>query len=137
MFNEQITLFSGEKKFGQYQVAIVRHTASGWVPTVPPLNALVTNYRIVLQPQTRRRYTPASIPSNYIMRVGDVQFGNHRGVRVSLRDGLVLYLQMNWSDGDFLTEAIKKMLMSPIGPSFALRPAQQDLNRLVEFLQQL
>ncbi len=137
MLTNQITLVPGESTLGQYQVAIVRYTASGWVPTVPPLNAVVTNFRIVLQPQTRRRYDPATIPSTYVMRVSEVQFGNTRGVRVALRDGLVLYLQMNWSDGDLLADAIKKMLISPVGKSFALHPTSRDLSRLLHFIQQL
>ena len=115
MWDQDGILLAGEYKLGKYQVEIVRHTASGWAPTVPPLNALVTNYRLILHPQTRRRYAPASIPSTAITQVSDVMLNHRQGVRILLKEGLRLYVVVSWSQGDELTSTIKIMLTSPLG----------------------
>lgn len=137
MWDDNGLLLDGEHKLGQYQVEIIRHTTSGWAPTVPPLNALVTNYRLVLHPQTRRRYAPASIPSTAITQVSDVMLNHRQGVRIVLKEGLRLYIVVSWSQGDELTSTMKTMLTSPIGNAFSLSPAQEDLDRLIEFIKRL
>jgi len=137
VWDEDAILLPGENKLGQYHVAIIRRTQSGWVPTVPPLNALVTNYRMVLQPQTRRQYKPASIPSYSITHVSEVELGPYRGVRIALKTGLRLYLTVNWSQGDELSSTIKAMLITPIGKTFTLKPQQSDLSRLIQFISEL
>lgn len=137
MWDEDGILLAGEYKLGQYQVEIVRHTASGWAPTVPPLNALVTNYRLVLHPQTRRRYAPASIPSTAITQVTDVMLNHRQGVRIALKEGLRLYVIVSWSQGDELTSTMKIMLTTPLGNAFTASPAHQDMDRLIEFIKRL
>jgi hypothetical protein len=133
VFDEQ-ALLPGERKLGQYQVAIARYTTpSGWSPTVPPISALVTNYRLVLQPQTRRPYTPASIPSTYITKVGEVDLGQyHHGVRICLKTGHELYLLISWSQGNAMTHSLETMLTSPVGITLKLNT--RDLNRLIRFI---
>lgn len=137
MFNVESILFSGENRLGQYQVAIIRHAASGWVPTVPPLNAYVTNYRLILYPQTRRKYEPAIIPSHIIVRVEDVELGPHKAVRVVLKTGHHVHMSISWSQGQHLAEAIRTMLTSPLGNSFNHKLSQQDLSRLIQFISHL
>ncbi len=137
MFNVESILFSGENQLGQYQVAIIRHAASGWVPTVPPLNAYVTNYRLILYPQTRRKYDPAIIPSHIIVRVDDVELGPHKAVRVVLKTGHHVHMSISWSQGQHLAEAIRTMLTSPLGNSFNHKLSQQDLSRIIQFISRL
>ena len=137
MLNETEIFVEGETKLGQYQVAIVRYTASGWVPTVPPLNAIVTNYRLILHPQTRRPYPPASIPNTYITKVSDVELGQRPAVKIGLKTGHRIYLYTTWSEGENLTETMMTMLTSPIGNTYKLHPAQRDLNRLIRFISKL
>ena len=136
MWDEDALLLPGESKLGRYHVAILRHTSSGWVPTTPPLNALVTNYRLLMHPQTRRQYQPAVIPSTFITQVGKAELGYHKGVKISLKNGMRLYLTINWSEDQELTDAITKMLTSPLG-TFIPHPAQEDLNRLISFISHL
>jgi len=137
VLNETEIFVEGETKLGQYQVAIVRYTASGWVPTVPPLNAIVTNYRLILHPQTRRPYPPASIPNTYITKVSDVELGQRPAVKIGLKTGHRIYLYTTWSEGENLTETMMTMLTSPIGNTYKLHPAQRDLNRLIRFISKL
>src|SRR5512143_4142032 len=112
--NPPIPLLPGELQLGEYQVAVARYSQSGWTPTVPPLNAMVTNFRLILQPQTRRHYNPASIPSTYITRVCDVMLGHRSGVLVDLKTGHQLYLFISWSNGSKLSETLHTMLTTPV-----------------------
>ncbi|MEZ4667085.1 MAG: hypothetical protein R3E39_04055 [Anaerolineae bacterium] len=137
VWDEDGLLLTGEHKLGQYQLEIVRHTASGWAPTVPPLNALVTNYRLILHPQTRRRYSPASIPNTAITQVTDVMLNHRQGVRIALRDGLRLYVVVSWSQGEELTSTMKVMLTTPLGSGFSESPAHQDIDRIISFIKRL
>jgi len=136
VWDEDALLLGGECKLGRYHVAILRRTSSGWVPTTPPLNVLVTNYRLLMHPQTRRQYQPAIIPSSFITQVGKAEMGYHKGVTIGLKNGMRLYLTINWSENEGLTEAVTKMLTSPLG-TFIPHPAEQDLNRLIEFISRL
>lgn len=137
MLNEAEILIQGEHKLGQYQVEIARRGDSGWVPTVPPLHAMVTNYRIVLQPQTRRRYVPASIPANYIVSVNEVELGNRTGTRIILKTGHHIHLYVSWAEDLALAEALKVMLTSPVGSHFHDRLALRDIKRLIHFIDSL
>jgi len=139
VWDEDALLLSGESKLGRYHVAILRRTSSGWVPTTPPLNVLVTNYRLLMHPQTRRQYQPAVIPSHFITHVGKTDLGYHKGVTIGLKNGMHLYLTINWSENDNedMTDAITKMLTSPLGNSFMLHPAEQDLTRMIAFISSL
>lgn len=133
-----LPLLEGEHYLGEYQIAIARYTASGWTATVPPLHAAVTNYRLILQPQTRRPYEPASIPSTYITKVCDVSLGPRQGLLVGLKTGFDLYLFISWSSGEKLSTALRAMLTSPVGTSaFNHHPRQRDLRRLIHFIRQL
>ena len=136
MWDEDALLLAGECKLGRYHVAILRRTSSGWVPTTPPLNELVKNYRLLMHPQTRRQYQPAVIPSNFITQVGKAEMGYHKGVTIGLKNGMRLYLTINWSEDEELTEAVTKMLTSPLG-TFIPHPAEQDLNKLIAFISHL
>ena len=136
MWDEDALLLAGECKLGRYHVAILRLTSSGWVPTTPPLNVLVTNYRLLMHPQTRRQYQPAVIPSSFITQVGKTEMGYHKGVTIGLKNGMCLYLTINWSEDEELTDAITKMLTSPLG-TFIPHPAEQDLNKLITFISHL
>jgi hypothetical protein len=134
MGTEGIQLYPGENPLGQYHVAINRRTTTGWAPTVPPLTALVTNFRLILYPQTRRRYKPASIPSTYIVQVTEMDIGHYRGFRILLREGLKLYITVSWSQDRDLGEALKTMLTVPLGNRFSRAPSIQELQRLIQYI---
>ncbi len=134
LFKDDDILLQGERKFGEYQISIARYTPSGWSATVPPLNLLVTNYRLVLQPQSRRPYPPASIPSTYVMTIDDVEFGQRRGIQLSLKTGHQINMFINWNQTEQLMNQLKEMLISPVGTAFKKNPAENDINRLIRFI---
>ncbi|NWG15063.1 MAG: hypothetical protein HXY41_00370 [Chloroflexi bacterium] len=132
------TLIPGEHLLGQYQVTIARYTLSGWTSTVPPLNAAITNFRLILQPQTRRPYAPASIPSTYIVKVCDVLLDHRPAMFISLKTGHRLYLFAWWSQGETLADALRAMLTSPIGStSFHHQLRHADVERIIRFISRL
>lgn len=91
MVNIEGLLSSGEHLIGHYSVEIARRVDGMWTGTVPPLYATLTDRRLILQPQTRRRYEPAIIPRRAITAIREFDEA-HAGRR---RHGVVLYLLHN------------------------------------------
>jgi hypothetical protein len=116
--NDSDQLLDGELSLGQFQISIMRYTPGGWVPTVPPLQATVTNYRMVLQPQQRRRVEPASIPNTFVTRVQDVLLDGRVGVAVHLKTGHQMHFVSLGGAGESFSECVRQMLASPIGNRF-------------------
>ncbi|MBZ0285840.1 MAG: hypothetical protein K8L97_34250 [Anaerolineae bacterium] len=136
MFQEELIL-PGEHRLGEYQISIIRRIPTGWSPTVPPLDALVTNYRLLLKPQLRRPYPPASIPSSYITNVSEIDLGQKPGVKICLKTGHQIHMLISWSQASRLAEDIKAMLISPVGNIFIDKPIERDIKRLIRFVSQL
>lgn len=133
-----VTLLPGEAILGEFQVQIARRTGSDWVATIPPLAATVTNYRLILRPQTRRPYPPASIPSVYVTEVAELPLGRRMAVRVCLKTGHQLNLYAGYSPSGNLSETLRAMLTSPIGaPGFRPRLSRRSLHRLIQFINKL
>jgi hypothetical protein len=135
----QLDLFvRGEKTLGNYQLQIARRATSGWTVTMPPLYALVTNYRLILWPQTRRSYPPASIPRSYILGVNNVRLDQRSAVHLRLKTGHELYMIVALSEGGPFTEMMERMLHPPLlGRIFAARLPKQDLHRLIELIERI
>jgi hypothetical protein len=128
----------GEKTLGSYQLQIARRTISGWTVTVPPLHALVTNYRLILWPQTRRQYPPASIPRSYIVSVNNVQLEHRNAVLLRLKTGHEVNVIVSLSEGGPFTEMVQRMLTPPfLGRIFAARLPKQDLQRLIDLIERI
>ena len=128
-------LLKGERIQGTYQLQIARRNATGWGATIPPLHALVTNYRMILWPQTRRPYPPASIPRNYITHVSNVVLDHRNGVRIRLKTGHEVNVIVAYSEGSPLADTIEQMLTPPLrGRGYKARLTKQDLQRLIEMI---
>lgn len=138
MWEDENLLLPGEVIRSRYQIAIARRTRTAeWVPTVPPLDAAVTNYRLLLRPQTRRRMPPAVIPGAAINQVKAVAFGYRQGVRLILRNGMHLYLMVSWRDGDPLDVALERLLTPSVSRGYSARPSTTNLLRLVQTIKKL
>ncbi|HLU08479.1 MAG TPA: hypothetical protein VK003_02350 [Oceanobacillus sp.] len=131
-------LVRGEHILGSYQLQVARRTDSGWTVTIPPLYALVTNQRLILWPQTRRSYPPASIPRNYVVKVTPVVLDHRNAVLLQLKTGHDLYLIVGLSEGGPFVDMVKKMLTPPLlGRIFKARVPKQDIQRLIQLIEQL
>lgn len=137
MFSEAEVFIEGEKRLGLYNVQIARPLSSGWAAAVPPLHAMVTNYRLILQPQTLKPYEPASIPNTYIVKVSDVTLGHRDGVLVALKTGHQLNLYIALDQVKKFHKDLRQMLTPPVRGHFTPQLAENDINRLIEFINKL
>lgn len=98
---------------GHYSVEIARYVGGLWTPTVPPLYATLTDQRLILQPQTRRRYEPAIIPGRAISslsRIEQTYAGRHqRGVVLYLPQGITISLLAAGKQGATFIEALQAL----------------------------
>jgi hypothetical protein len=136
--NRTAPLIRGEHELGSYQLQIARHTSSGWAATVPPLYAIVTNCRLIIWPQTRKPYPPASIPRNYITSVDEVELGHRKGILLAIKTGHCWYMMASSSDVQRLTDNMRQMLTPPLrGRVYTPRLDRGNLARLIEFIERL
>jgi hypothetical protein len=130
-------LQAGEVKRAEYQVQIARPTASGWVASIPPLMATITNRRLLLVPQTRKPYPPASIPGIYILKVTPVRLSERRAVQIRLRIGYNLNLFVGLGQGDDFANHLRLLLKPHPKTRFAPSLSQNDLVRLIRLISQI
>jgi hypothetical protein len=132
-----VEFLRGEVKLGEYQVQIARPTQNGWVGGIPPLTATVTNYRLILVPQTRKPHPPASIPKLYIYRIRNVTLSQRQAVQIRLKIGYDLNLFVGWGLYNEFTHELSAMIAPP--PQVAYKPVltQEDLVRLIEQINEL
>jgi hypothetical protein len=84
-------LREGESLVGRYTVEIARWNGERLSSTVPPIAVVLTDQRIILTPQTRKRYDPAVIPSGYIASVGPIR-SERSGASITLKNGYQINL---------------------------------------------
>jgi|GEM_PF-1385675 len=129
-------LVKGESVVGNYQVRLARHSDEGWCGVGPRLNAIVTNERLLLTPQTMRPYPPASIPRRYVDGVWCVGLGRRDGVRVSLNLGYQLYMLVSWGNGNKFAADLKSMVKpKPVRLTPVL--LSDDLFRLIKYIDKM
>lgn len=80
-------MVEGEKLLGNYNIEIARFRNDRWTSTVPPLFAIVTNQRLILQPHARKRHEPAIIPGKYIAKVIDMDVEQRHIVNLTIKTG--------------------------------------------------
>lgn len=132
-----IQLKAGEKQLGQYLVQIARPTTSGWVAGIPPITATITNRRLILIPQTRKPYPPASIPGMYILKAVDTMLGQRRAVQIRLKIGYNLNLFVGWGQSDEFAGHLKTLLTPSVGTRYVHALPQKDIVRLIEQISKL
>jgi hypothetical protein len=75
-----------ESIVGRYTVEIARWNGDRLSSTVPPISVALTNQRLILTPQTRKRYEPAIIPAPFISSVNPVR-SERSGACITLKNG--------------------------------------------------
>lgn len=128
----------GEKQFGEYLVQIARPAGSGWVASIPPITARITSRRMILVPQTRKPYPPASIPSMYILKIDNVMLGQRRAVQIRLKIGFNLNLFVGWGQGEDFARHLKRMLVPSLHSGHYVPVlTEAEIARLIEQISQL
>jgi hypothetical protein len=127
-------LVDGEQQLGRYQAAVLRRRDGNWTATVPPLNIVATNYRLILWPQTLKPYPPASIPCTFIREAGDVVTDQGRALRLRLETGHRIYLMVGSNNSHSLRGDIRHMVRPPRTTiAFAANVAKNEILRLIGF----
>ena len=86
MLTAEELLQDGEVFLGAYNIEIARWTNDHWSPTMPPIYAILSDHRLILQPQTRKHKEPAIIPTSYVSMVKRLNSPRH-GIMLFLRTG--------------------------------------------------
>jgi hypothetical protein len=130
-------LQTGEKQLGEYLVQIARPSGSGWVAGIPPITARITSRRLILIPQTRKPYPPASIPGIHILKVNNILLGQRRAVQICLKIGYNLNLFVGWGQGEDFARYLKRMLVPSLRGHYTPVLSEAELMRLIEQISQL
>lgn len=132
--NVQEVLVEGERVLGRYQVEILAPGSYGWSPAVMAIEALITNFRLLLKP-FKRKYQHASLPNYYFTSVEKNEINGYPCVSISIRTGHSLHLVLPRRHTDALIDDLATMRIPK--PKFRMdeNVAQDDIRRLVAFLQ--
>lgn len=130
-------LQAGERQLGEYLVQIARPAGSGWVAGIPPITARITSRRLILVPQTRKPYPPASIPGIHILKVDNIMLGQRRAVQIYLKIGYNLNLFVGWGQGEDFARHLKRLLLPSLRGRYVPSLTEEELLRLIEEISQL
>jgi hypothetical protein len=132
-----VEFLRGERQHGQFQVQIARSTHTGWVASIPPLSATVTNLRLILVPQTRKPHPPASIPGLYIVKVHSMTLSQRPAVQVRLKIGYEINLFVGWGQSDEFDRQLRRLLTPPPTDRFVALLNHEDLVRMIDGINRL
>lgn len=139
--NKAVELFiQDEHQVGHYQAQILRQSSSEqWSVTIPPLHLVVTNYRLIIWPQTRKPYPPASIPAAFIKEVYLMEINRRQALHICLKTGHRLHMVIGTGACTEVLGQIRRMGKLPTGWGrlFTVRLARQDVSRLIEFVEKI
>ncbi|MCL4253076.1 MAG: hypothetical protein KJ043_04780 [Anaerolineae bacterium] len=86
MLTAKQLLMEKEVLIGEYNVEIARWSNNQWHSTVPPLYAILTDLRLILQRQALKTGDPAIIPTQHIIYLRPFMAGNRSGVVLTLKN---------------------------------------------------
>lgn len=139
MIKDTDFLVDGEKPIGEYSVFILQRVGEdNWSPAVMPLDALVTNFRLLLRPM-KKKYAPATIPARYLRDITLTQKGHNHCVALTLITGHELYLINGTGKLDALYDdlSLMKVPRPKLQFQFDDKIAREDIQRLVSFFGKL
>lgn len=128
-------LTQDEKIFGRYQIEIlVPGAQGGWSPAVMAIEALVTNYRLLLKP-FRKKYDHASIPNYYITVIEETELDSFSAISIGIKTGHTFHIVLPRRHKRALYENLIKMRVPK--PKFKMDEsvALADIQRLVAFFE--
>jgi hypothetical protein len=133
VLSEKEILITGEMIMGRYNAEVAHRSGDRYVPLVMPLMMLVTNRRVVLQPQKRKRYEPASIPGRYIRSVDEIKTPK-QGITLTLRDGRTISLFVGWGRDNDLISVIRIIAALPPSRSYNMPLSVDHLHKLIDYM---
>lgn len=123
-----------EKVIGRYNVEIARYSAGRYVSTIPPILVTITDSRVILQPQTRKRYNPAIIPAGYIVNVQRVK-ADRGMVSITLKNDYRINLFVSFMYLQHFINHLRGIAELPPAKDFVLPLNMEQLSRLIQFFE--
>ena len=102
------------------------------MPAVMQLDAMVTNYRLLLRP-FRKKYAPASLPARYIKSAEMTVQDKYHCVSLKLITDHALYMMLSTGKLDDLYDDLRAMKSPPPKFQFDDSVAKNDIERLITF----
>lgn len=132
--NVNEVLKDGEFVLGRYQIEILAPDAHGWSPAVMAIEALVTNFRLLLKP-FRKKYQHASIPNYYVTSVDENVINDYPCISISIKTGHVFHVVTPRRHRKQLYNNLIQMRVPK--PKFKMDEniARNDIQRLVAFFE--
>ncbi len=130
--NEVLT--AEESVLGRFQIEILAPDANGWSPAVMAIEAMVTNYRLLLKP-FKKKYQHASLPNYYITSVDENVVSNFPCISISIKTGHVFHIVIPRRHRKSLYNNLIQMRVPK--PKFKMdeNVALDDVQRLVAFFE--
>lgn len=130
----QAILVEGEGVLGRYQVEILAPSTDGWAPAVMAIEALVTNYRLLLKP-FKKKYEHASIPNYFVSSVDEDKLSGFPCISICIKTGHSFHLVIPRRHKKALYDNLLKMHIPK--PKFKMdeNVARNDIHRLVTFFE--
>jgi len=134
---ESELLNEGETVIGRYNVEIARVTRDGrFTSTVPPIFIIITDKRMILQPQTRKRYAPAIIHGQFIKNAQ--QLKNERsGTTIILKNDYRINLFITTNLNPTFINQVRQLALLPPIKDYALPLSIDGLSKLIQYFEHL
>jgi hypothetical protein len=138
MIREEDIFIDGERRLGRYSVVLLQPVEGEerWMPSVMTLNALISNYRLILQPY-KRKYAPAILPARYIRDVSQTQVSGYNCVSLTLITGDQFYLMLGTGNLNHLYDDLRVMKTRPLKIRIDEPADPQAIRRLINFLRRV
>lgn len=122
----------GERALGRYTIVLLNDMNGRWMPAIMQLDAMVTNYRLLLRP-FRKKYAPASLPARYIKSAEMTLQDKYHCVGLQLITDHALYVMLSTGKLDDLYDDLRAMKSPPPKFQFDDSVAKNDIERLITF----
>ncbi len=134
---ESELLNEGETVVGRYSVEIARMTQDGrFTSTVPTIFIIITEQRMILQPQTRKRYAPAIIHGHLIKNAHPLKT-NRSGTTIILKNNYQINLFVTTNLNQTFINQVRQLAALPPIKDFALPLSMAALAKLIAHLEQI
>jgi len=129
-------LHEDEKFHGYFTVEVARWSTMEklWTSTVPPLYMIVTDQRLILQPQSRKRHDPAILPGSCIRRVEELHQNFRSGVLLYVSTDMILSFFVPSKDLKLLMRHLKTMTLPPSPVQFDEKIELGSLEKIITFI---
>jgi hypothetical protein len=136
LITEQELLEPHERVIERFNAQIMRKNGTRWVHTVPAIYVLLTDLRLIFQPQTRKRYEPAIIPLRYIRMVKRLKAGSY-GFSLHLKNGPTIYLFASWNNSIDLIELLQELAEVPSARDYEAPLPVPEIRKLIEYVREI